>query len=101
VSDITYIRTHEGFLYVATVIDLYSRRIVGWSMDKTMHRHLVINALLMAVWQRNSKNEVLLHSDQGSQYASSDYLAFMNEHKLIQSLKAFSRHLKSGLPNER
>ncbi|MFT7406063.1 DDE-type integrase/transposase/recombinase [Zhongshania sp.] len=85
-SDITYIRTHEGFLYVATVIDLYSRRIVGWSMDKTMNRHLVINALLMAVWQRNSKNEVLVHSDQGSQYASSDYLVFMNEQKLIPSM---------------
>jgi len=48
VSDITYVRTHEGFLYVATVLDLFSRRIVGWSMDKTMDRHLVINALLMA-----------------------------------------------------
>tara|TARA_R110001583_G_scaffold88182_1_gene228952 strand:- start:640 stop:1461 length:822 start_codon:yes stop_codon:yes gene_type:complete len=86
VSDITYIRTHEGFLYVATVIDLFSRRVVGWSMDKTMDRHLVINALLMAVWQRNPKNEVLVHSDQGSQYASSDYLAFMNEHRLIPSM---------------
>ena len=86
VSDITYIRTHEGFLYVATVIDLFSRRVVGWSMDKTIDRHLVINALLMAVWQRNPKNEVLVHSDQGSQYASSDYLAFMNEHKLIPSM---------------
>jgi putative transposase len=86
VSDITYIRTHEGFLYVATVMDLFSRRVVGWSMDKTMDRHLVINALLMAVWQRSPKNEVLVHSDQGSQYASSDYLAFMNEHKLIPSM---------------
>jgi putative transposase len=55
-------------------------------MDKTMDRHLVINALLMAVWQRNSKNEVLVHSDQDSQYASSDYLVFMNEHKLIPSM---------------
>jgi putative transposase len=51
VNDITYVRTHEGFLYVATVLDLLSRRIVGWSMDKSMDRHLVINALLMAVWQ--------------------------------------------------
>jgi putative transposase len=71
---------------VATVIDFSPRRVVGWSMDKTMDRHLVINALLMAVGQRNPKNEVLVHSDQGSQYASSDYLAFMNEHRLIPSM---------------
>lgn len=52
VSDITYIRTHEGFLYLATVMDLFSRRIVGWSMDKNMDKQLVIKALLMAVYQR-------------------------------------------------
>ena len=86
VSDITYIRTHEGFLYVATVLDLFSRRIVGWSMDKTMDRHLVINALLMAVWQRQPKAEVLVHSDQGSQYGSSDYLAFLKDNKLRPSM---------------
>ena len=50
-------------------------------MDKTMDRHLVINALLMAIWQRQPKDEVLVHSDQGRQYASSDYLAFMKENK--------------------
>lgn len=86
VSDITYVRTYEGFLYVATVLDLFSRRIVGWSMDKTMDRHLVINALLMAVWQRQPKSEVLVHSDQGSQYASADYLAFMKENNLVPSM---------------
>lgn len=86
VSDITYVRTHEGFLYVATVIDLFSRRVVGWSMDKMMDRHLVINALLMAIWQRKPKSEVLVHSDQGSQYASSDYLAFMKAHNLAPSM---------------
>lgn len=86
VSDITYVRTYEGFLYVATVLDLFSRRIVGWSMDKTMDRHLVINALMMAVWQRQPKHEVLVHSDQGSQYASHDYLAFMSENNLKPSM---------------
>ncbi len=86
VSDITYVRTHEGFLYVATVIDLFSRRVVGWSMDKTMDRYLVMNALLMAVWQRKPKHEVVVHSDQGSQYASSDYLALMKAHHLIPSM---------------
>ncbi|NOQ17410.1 MAG: IS3 family transposase [Methyloprofundus sp.] len=86
VSDITYIRTHEGFLYVATVMDLFSRRIVGWSMDKVMDKHLVIKALLMAVYQRQPKSEVMVHSDQGSQYGSADYLAFMKENNLTPSM---------------
>ena len=86
VSDITYVRTYEGFLYVAVVIDLFSRRVVGWSMDKTMDRHLVINALMMAMWQRQPKAAVLVHSDQGSQYASHDYFAFLKEHNLIPSM---------------
>ena len=86
VSDITYIRTYEGFLYVATVMDLFSRRIVGWSMDKNMDKQLVINALLMAVYQRQPKAEVMVHSDQGSQYGSADYLAFLKEHNLVPSM---------------
>ena len=86
VSDITYVRTYEGFLYVATVLDLSSRRIVGWSMDKTMDRHLVIRALLAAVWGRQPKNAVLVHSDQGSQYGSADYLAFMRDNNLKPSM---------------
>lgn len=86
VSDITYVRTYEGYLYVAVVLDLFSRRVVGWSMDKTMDRHLVINALLMAVWQRQPKKEVLVHSDQGSQYGSHDYLNFMGENNLKPSM---------------
>ena len=86
VSDITYVRTYEGFLYVATVLDLFSRRIVGWSMDKTMDRHLVIKALLMAVWKRQPKESVLVHSDQGSQYGSADYLAFMRDNNLEPSM---------------
>lgn len=86
VSDITYIRTYEGFLYVATVMDLFSRRIVGWSMDKCMDKHLVIKALLMAVYQRQPSSEVMVHSDQGSQYGSADYLAFLKEHNLTPSM---------------
>ncbi|MBU2972021.1 IS3 family transposase [Pseudoalteromonas sp. C2R02] len=86
VSDITYIRTNEGFLYLATVMDLFSRRIVGWSMDKNMDKQLVIKALLMAVYQRQPKSEVMVHSDQGSQYGSADYLAFMKEHNLVPSM---------------
>ncbi len=86
VSDITYVRTYEGFLYLATVLDLFSRRIVGWSMDKTIDRHLVLHALLMAVWKRQPKEPVLVHSDQGSQYGSADYLAFMKENNLEPSM---------------
>ena len=76
----------EGFLYLATVMDLFSRRIVGWSMDKNMDKQLVIKALLMAVYQRQPKSEVMVHSDQGSQYGSADYLAFMKEHNLVPSM---------------
>ena len=86
VSDITYVRTHEGFLYVATVLDLFSRRIVGWAMDRNIDRHLVIRALLMAVMQRQPKSSVLVHSDQGSQYGSADYLAFMKANNLEPSM---------------
>lgn len=86
VSDITYVRTYEGFLYVATVLDLFSRRIVGWSMDKNIDRHLVLNALVMAVWARQPKTTVLVHSDQGSQYGSSDYLTFLKENNLKPSM---------------
>jgi putative transposase len=86
VSDITYVRTYEGFLYLATVLDLFSRRIVGWSMDKSIDRHLVLNALLMAVWKRQPKEAVLVHSDQGSQYGSADYLAFLKENNLEPSM---------------
>jgi len=85
-SDITYVRAYEGFLYVATVPDLFSRRIVGWSMDTTMDRDLVIRALLMAVWGRQPKNALLVHSDQGSQYGSSDNLAFMRDNNLKPSM---------------
>jgi len=86
VSDITYVRTYEGFLYVATVLDLFSRKIVGWSMDKHIDRHLVINALLMAVWSRQPTSKVLVHSDQSSQYGSADYLAFLKANNLAPSM---------------
>ena len=71
---------------MATVLDLFSRRIVGWAMDKAMDRHLVIRALLMAVWSRQPKDPVLVHSDQGSQYGSADYPAFMRQNNLEPSM---------------
>ncbi|MBQ4853015.1 DDE-type integrase/transposase/recombinase [Pseudoalteromonas sp. MMG012] len=82
-SDITYVRTYEGFLYVATVMDLFSRRIVGWSMDKSMDKHLVTKTLLMAVGQRQPKPKVMVHS---SQYGSADYSTFIKEHNLVPSM---------------
>jgi putative transposase len=75
VADFTYVWTGEGWLYVAAVLDLYSRRIVGWSMQPQMTSQLVTDALLMAVWRRRPKTALLHHSDQGSQYTSE---AFQN-----------------------
>lgn len=73
VTDITYIRTHEGWLYLAIVVDLYSRRVIGWSMKPTLARELALDALLMAVWRRRPKHPVIVHSDQGVQYGSEDW----------------------------
>jgi len=67
VTDITYIRTHEGWLYLAVVLDLFSRRVIGWSMQNRITKELVLDALLMAVWRRNPISTVTVHSDQGSQ----------------------------------
>ena len=86
VSDITMIRTYEGWLYLAVVIDLFSRRVIGWSMHSRMTKELVLNALLMAVWRRNPKDKVTVHSDQGSQYTSHEWSAFLKHHGLQGSM---------------
>lgn len=86
VTDITYIRTHEGWLYLAAVLDLFSRQVVGWSMGPRMDRDLAISALLMAVWRRRPEGEVLVHSDQGSQFSSYDWQAFLKAHRLKPSM---------------
>jgi len=86
VTDITYIRTWAGFVYLAVVMDLYSRKIVGWSMRTSLHREIVIDALLMAVWRRRPKNRVLVHSDQGSQYGSFECRKFFEKHNLEPSM---------------
>jgi putative transposase len=86
VTDITFIRTYEGWLYLAVVVDLFSRQVVGWSMGSRIHSHLVIQALLMAVWRRRPKGEVIVHSDQGSQFTSSDWRAFLRDHRLVASM---------------
>jgi putative transposase len=86
VTDITHIRTHEGWLYLAVVIDLYSRKVVGWSMHSRIKKELVLNALLMAVWRRKPGSLVTVHSDQGSQYTSHDWQAFLDANNLQASM---------------
>ncbi|MCV5918304.1 DDE-type integrase/transposase/recombinase, partial [Escherichia coli] len=76
VTDITYIKTHEGWLYLAVVVDLFSRRVIGWSMKSRITKELVLDALLMAIWRRSPSQKVLVHSDQGSQYTSHDWNKF-------------------------
>lgn len=86
VTDITYIKTHEGWLYLAVVLDLFSRKIVGWSMQSLMTKQIVLDALLMAVWRRKPTNQVMVHSDQGSQYTSYEWQSFLKEHGLEGSM---------------
>ena len=86
VTDITYIRTWQGWLYVAVVIDLFSRKVVGWSMKPTIAREIVLDALLMAMKRRNPESRVLVHSDQGSQYSSDDWRRFCRSNNLDPSM---------------
>lgn len=86
VADITYIATAEGWLYLACVLDLASRRIVGWSMSERMHADLVCQALKSAYWHRRPKPGLILHSDRGSQYASDDYRKLIRDFRMIQSM---------------
>jgi transposase InsO family protein len=86
VGDITYIWTSEGWLYLAVVIDLYSRKVVGWSMGSRMKASLVCDALTMAIWQRKPQAGLIVHSDQGVQYASDDYRRLLKDHGLIGSM---------------
>ena len=86
VGDITYISTGEGCLYLATVIDLYSRKIVGWSMDDTMKVSLINDALNMAIRHRKPPKGLLWHTDRGSQYASYSHKDLLQHHGIIQSM---------------
>jgi len=86
VTDITYIRTHEGWSYLAVVIDLFSRRVVGWSMQSRMTTGLALQALLAAVWRRKPKNKVMIHSDQGSQFTGGEWQSFLSKHNLVASM---------------
>ena len=86
VSDITYIWTWEGWLYLATVIDLSSRRVVGWSMADHMRTELVADALRMAIAARHPAAGLIFHSDRGTQYTSAEFTALLAEHEMVQSL---------------
>ena len=86
VTDITYLRTREGFLYLAVVIDLFLRRVVGWSMQGRTYTDLPSQAVLMAVWRRKPKTKVQAHSGQGSQFTSYEWQEFLEQHNLTQSM---------------
>ncbi len=88
VTDITYSHTAEGWLYLCVVVDLYSGRIVGWSMSSHQDRHLVVQAVLMALWQRDERGPVILHSDRDCQFTSDEYQRFLQGHGLISSMSA-------------
>lgn len=85
-ADITYIATAEGWLYLAAVLDLGSRRVVGWSMSNRMKTALVCDALSMAFWQRKPASGVIMHTDRGSQYASDRYCRLLREYKMTASM---------------
>ena len=85
-GDITYIPTKNGFLYLATVMDLYSRKIVGWSMNTSLKTSLVNDALTMAIWSRKPSKGLIWHSDRGSQYCAKSHRAILQDHKIIQSM---------------
>jgi putative transposase len=88
VTDITYIETGEGWLYLSGVKDLHGDLIVGWSMGNRQTRELVLQAVLMALWQREDRSPVILHSDRGTQFTSGEYQRFLKGHNLIQSMSA-------------
>ena len=86
VGDITYIWTAQGWLYLAVVLDLFSRKVVGWAMADHMRVQLVNDALLMAIWKRKPKAGLIWHTDRGSQYASESHRQILDDHKIKQSM---------------
>ncbi len=86
VGDITSLWTSEGWLYLAVVIDLHSRRIVGWLMNKCISRHLVMDGLTMAIWRRKPSSGLVFHSDRGSQYCSYDFQKVLKKHRILSSM---------------
>jgi transposase InsO family protein len=85
-SDITYIWTKEGWLYLAVILDAFTHGVIGWSMSNRITRQLVINAFLMAVYHKNPGQNIIFHSDRGSQYASNEFKDILKYHHFIQSM---------------
>jgi len=87
-GDITYLWTKEGWLYLAVVMDIYSRKIVGWSIDSSLSAELVIRALMMALVHRNPLRGIIFHSDRGSQYTSSSFRSILKNYGIVQSMSS-------------
>lgn len=87
-GDITYLWTDDGWLYLAVILDLYSRKVIGWSMSERMTRSLVCDALTMALWRRGFPKGVIVHTDRGSQYSSDAYQQLLRRHELLCSMSA-------------
>ncbi len=85
-SDITYVWTYEGWLYLAVIMDLYSRAIIGWKIGRRMTQDLVCDTLTMALWRRQFPSDVIVHSDRGSQYASDKYRKLLRNNGLLASM---------------
>ena len=88
VTDITYIRTLEGWLYLCIVLDLFSSIVVGWSMSSRQNREMVLRAVMMALWQREDRTPLVLHSDRGTQFTSDEYQRFLADHNVTCSMSA-------------
>jgi putative transposase len=86
VTDITYVKTAEGWLFLAIVLDLFSRQVIGWAMSDRINTELVLDALVMACWRRRPKQKVIVHSDQGCQYTSYDWRKMLDQNGLIASM---------------
>ncbi|NQY54630.1 MAG: IS3 family transposase, partial [Campylobacteraceae bacterium] len=99
VGDITYIQTTQGWLYLATVIDLYSRKIVAWSIDENMKTSLIIDALEMAITNRNPSPGLIFHSDRGTQYASNSFKELLQKNNITQSTPSRGGYLVSRSKN--
>ena len=87
VSDTTFIPTWQDWLFLAVVIELYSRQVLGWAMGERNNAQLVQDALTMAVWRRSKVDSVIVHSDQGSTYASADYQRLLKDNSLVCSIE--------------
>ena len=87
VADLTYIWTQEGWLYLAVVLDLFSRQVVGWSLNNRMTKQWVMNALRMAFWRRKPGAGLLFHSDRNSQYCSTDFQEMLSSYRMISSMR--------------